>query len=202
MVKNSKLQRSEKQQLHPLLDFLNTDIDSLSEPDFLKLVWSYLKFIGQANRNFIDTQTKFQKLTEGLPERPDSNTLQQKKQLFMGLQTHLRSWVETIIKSMEKEEPGLCKELIKMNGRRTVAVDLNSDCFIDEFRPDKLQSTGEINLRNEKYIAEMVFVDMLRDYDLKPKRFGFCARNGCDKVFYQYTGLERKYCSNRCRKFR
>ena len=29
----------------------------------------------------------------------------------------------------------------------------------------------------------MVFVDMLRDYDLKPKRFGFCARDGCDNLY-------------------
>lgn len=198
MNKKSKSHSTQKQHLQPLLDFLNSDIDSLSESEFLALVLSYLKFIDPSNRNFIDTQTKFQKFTEGLPERPNSKTLLQKKQIFKGLQSYLRLKFETIIKSSEKGKPMLDKELIKMKGTRTVAIDLNSDRFIDEFLPETLQSTGDINLRSEKLLSKMVFVDMLRDHELKPKRFGFCAREECGNLFYQYTGLEKKYCSNRC----
>ena len=197
MVKISKLQRSEKEQLQPLLDFLNTDIDSLGEPEFLTLVWKYLKFVRQSNRNFIDTQTTFQKLTEGLLERTESDTLLGKKKILKGLQKHLRSIIETVIKSREIGESVLDEALIVMQGTRLVEIDIKSDRFVDEFMPKTLQPVDKIDLRKEKPIAETVFADMLRDYELKPKRFGFCAKEGCGNLLYQFD-MRQKYCSDRC----
>ena len=197
MVKISQTQRSEKEQLQPLLDFLNTDIDGIDEPAFLTLVWNYLKFIGQSNRNLIDTQTEFQKLTEGLLEREESNTQLERKKLLKGLQAHLRSMIEKVIDSVEKGEPGPDEALLKMIGTRTVSIDIESDRFVDGFMPKNLQDAGKIDLKKEKPIAETVFADMLRDYELKPKRFGFCAKEGCDNLLYQFD-LRQKYCSDRC----
>jgi hypothetical protein len=197
MGKKSKSQRIEKEQLQPLLDFLNTDFGRLDGPEFLTLVWNYLKFIRQSNRNFIDTRTEFQKLTEGLLERPESDTQLERKKLLKGLQSHLRSKVVTVIKSTERGETGLDKALLTMMGTRTVVIDIDSDRFVDEFIPKNIRDAGNIDLRKEKHIAEMVFADMLRDYDLKPKRFGFCAKEGCDNLLYQFD-LRQRYCSDRC----
>lgn len=197
MVNISKSQRSEREQLQPLLDFLNTDIDSLDEPEFLKLVWNYLKFIKQSNRQFIDTHIRFQKLTEGLLEREESNTLQESKKILKGLQKHLRSKIETMIKSMEKGETGLDKELIMLHGTRTVAIDIDSDRFVEEFIPKILTPADKIDLRKEKPIAETVFADMLRNYELKPKRFSFCVKEVCDNILYKFD-LRQEFCSDRC----
>ena len=197
MAKISKLQRSEKEQLEPLLDFLNTDIDSLGEPEFLTLVWKYLKFIKQSNRHFVDTHIRFQKLTEGLMDLPESNTLRESKNILKGLQKHLRSKIETMIKSTGKGEPGQEKELIMLQGTRTVAIDMDSDRFIEEFMPKILKPADKINLRTEKPIAETILADMLRDYEMKPKRFSFCVKEGCDNILYKFD-LRQEFCSDRC----
>jgi len=52
-------------------------------------------------------------------------------------------------------------------------------------------------ISKEKSIAEAVFADMLRDYEMQPKRFGFCAKEGCDNLLYQFD-LRQKYCSDQC----
>ena len=197
MAKISKFQRSEKEHLQPLMDFLNKDIESLDEPDFFTLVWNYLKFLEQSDRFLNDTQTKFQRFIEGLPERPGSNTLLERKKILKELQKHLRSIIERIIESNEIGESGQDKSLVTMAGTRTVAIDVNSNRFVDEFMPKIDKSADKIDLRNEKPTAETVFVDMLRDYELKPKRFGFCAKEGCGNLLYQFD-MRQKYCSDRC----
>ena len=197
MTKISKLQRSEKEQLQPLLDFLNTDIDILDERSFLTLVWDYLKFLEQSDRFLIDTQTKFQKFIEGLPERPGSNTLLERKKILKELQKLLRSIIKRIIKSQEIGESGLDKSLVTMAGTRTVAIDMDSDRFIEEFMPKIIQAADKINLRTEKSIAETILADMLRDYEMKPKRFSFCVKEGCDNILYKFD-LRQEFCSDRC----
>jgi len=84
-----------------------------------------------------------------------------------------------------------------LQGKRTVTIDTNSDRFVDEFIPKIIQPADKIDLREEKTIAETVFADMLRDYELKPKRFGFCAKEGCGNLLYQFD-MRQKYCSDRC----
>ena len=121
----------------------------------------------------------------------------ERKKLLKGLQAHLRSMIEKVIDSVEKGEPGPDEALLKMIGTRTVSIDIESDRFVDGFMPKNLQDAGKIDLKKEKPIAETVFADMLRDYELKPKRFGFCAKEGCDNLLYQFD-LRQKYCSDRC----
>jgi hypothetical protein len=197
MEKKLKLRGSEKEQLQPLLDFINTDIDSLDEPEFLTLVWNYLKFLEQSDRFLNETQSKFQKFIEGLPLRPGSNTLLERKKILNGLQKNLRSKIEKVINSTVVGKSGLDKKLIALKGTRNVTIDIDSDRFVDKFMPQISQSSDKIDLKNEKLTAETVFADMLRDYELKPKRFSFCAKEGCDNLLYQFD-LRQKYCSDRC----
>jgi ribosomal protein S27AE len=65
---------------------------------------------------------------------------------------------------------------------------------MNDFQLRKFKSGNEINAL--KKIMDLWLVEIIRDLDFSPRRFGQCPR--CGGFFYSPTAKERVYCSTRC----
>jgi len=66
--------------------------------------------------------------------------------------------------------------------------------FQEHFKLRKVKNGHEINAL--KKIMDLWLIEIIRDLDFTPRRFGQCLR--CDVFFYTPTEKEKIYCSKRC----
>lgn len=190
--------KTKKQILETFFDFVNADIKSLTEKDFIGLILSYSRFLthNKVRHDFLTFREKYDCYMDKLLEMSLPETLAERKEFFVELQSHIRSKLQTIIDSVDSDTPKVKVLLVEMKGKRNVYVDPIRDELIDGFFPQEFKSENGLDLNEEKVLADLVFFDFLQDYKLKPKRFGKCLR--CKNIFYRTTEKERKYCTKRC----
>lgn len=119
--------------------------------------------------------------------RPDG----QLTNIIGALQRHLRSRFGVIIenKQMLWEMP-----LWEISGSVSFALNPIKNRFHEHFQLRKVKRGNEINAL--KKIIDTWLVEIIRDLDFSPRRFGQCLR--CGGFFYSPTAKERIYCSTRC----
>ena len=200
-VEGNGLKSSEKigkSSLENLFEFVNKNIDSLPESEFIGLLHTYTRFVCQYESKypFLGFRKKHDEYTDGLLTPTPSQALSKRKVFFVKLQSHLRSRLLSII---DAEKPDALQEpqlFIEMAGTRKVLIYPNADSFLDGFWPKAVKPEGSPDLDSEKSLAELILSDMIQDFGLKPSHFRKCRR--CENLFYQRTEKDRTYCSIRC----
>jgi hypothetical protein len=125
------------------------------------------------------------------PDNRDWKVDGQLTNLIGTLQRRLRSRLGIIIenKQMLWEMP-----LWEISGSVTFTLDPRGRRFQERFQLRKVKCGNEINAL--KKIMDLWLVEIIRDLDFSPRRFGQCPR--CGGFFYSPTAKERIYCSTRC----
>ena len=111
--------------------------------------------------------------------------------LLEALQQRLRSRLGSVI-----ENKHMLAEMSLWEISGSVAFKLNpiKNRFQERFQIRKVKHGNEIN--GLKKIIDLWLVEIIRDLDFSPRRFGQCPR--CGGFFYNPTAKERIYCSTRC----
>lgn len=190
--------KTEKQILETFFDFVNADIKSLTEKDFIGLILSYSRFLthNKVRHDFLNFREKYDCYMDKLLEMSLPETLAERKEFFVELQSHIRSKLQTIIDAIDSDTLKINVLLVEMKGMRKVYIDPNREELIDGFWPQGFKLENRLDLNEEKALADLVFFDFFQDYKLKPKRFGKCLK--CKNIFYRMTEKQKKYCSKRC----
>jgi hypothetical protein len=190
--------KTEKTLLENFFNFVNADVESLTENDFIVPILSYSRFLthNKIKHDFLNFREKYDSYTDDLLEVSSPDVLSERKEFFVELQLHIKSRLQTIIDAIDPETPEVTAPLVMMQGRRRVSIDPNTEEFIDNFRPEGFKSEDGLDLNDEKALADLVFFDFVFDYNLKPNRFGKCLK--CGNFFYQTTAKKKEYCSKRC----
>ncbi len=195
MKSNNKI---EKQVLDNFFTFVNADIESLAESDFIGLILPYARFLSynKLKHDFFNFREKYNSYTDDLLEISSPEVLPARKGFFLELQLHIKSKLQGIIDALDPETPEVTDALVEMQGIRKVYIDPATDTFIDGFLPEGLKSDVGLDLNEEKALVDLIFFDFVFDYKLKPNRFGKCLR--CGNFFYQTTAKTKEYCTNKC----
>jgi hypothetical protein len=190
----------DKDWLENFLYFLEVDIKSLDESEFITMLAKYSKFVcyREFAYDFLDFRKKYDSYMDGLLEQADSGELSQGKAFFVEIQSHLRNRLAKIIEMTGSNTNGAQKDLFTMGGNRKLMIAPNGDRFIEGFWPAKIADSNELDLENEKKLADLALLDLIQQLRLNPKHFGVCSRRTCNNFYYQFTQKERKYCSNKC----
>ena len=198
MMKSNEI--IDKDWLGNFLYFLNIDVESLDESEFITMLAKYSKFIcyREATYDFLDFRKQYNNYMDGLMAQANSEKFSEGKSFFIKIQTHLHGRVESIIALTNSNIKGGQKELFTMEGTRKLMIAQNGDSFIEGFWPENLAISDELDLQKEKKLADLALLDLVQLSKLNPKHFGVCARRTCNNFYYQYTEKERKYCSNKC----
>ncbi len=85
-----------------------------------------------------------------------------------------------------------------MPGTRKFTIDGQKKAFVEAFYPRGSKAGTQLDLKQEKILADLVFVDMFQQEELIPSRFRQCDRWKCGKYFYQPTSKARRFCSAGC----
>jgi hypothetical protein len=111
--------------------------------------------------------------------------------LLSALQKHIRSRLDGIIenKQMLWEMP-----LWEVSGSVLLTLHPIKNRFYERFQLRKVKRGNEINAL--KKIMDLWLIEIIRDLDFSPQRFGQCPR--CGGFFYSPTERVRTYCSTRC----
>ena len=190
----------DKDVLDNFIEFVNADIQPMDKADFVRILIKYTEFLGQydANYPYLSLRGKYKRYTAGIMEDESREVLDQRKDFFKQLQSHLRSRLQTIINSVESVTAGEADTLIEMKGSRRVLIDPNNDKFLFGFWPDTVKSDGQLGIEEEKDLADLIFLDYIQTNEFMPSRFGKCGWEKCEGFYYQRTAKERIYCSTRC----
>jgi len=198
--------KTRQQSLETFFQFVNfqlpKDEEELRSPtkqsEFMGLIHLYTTFLCQHESKypFLKFGDKLEDYAGDLLKQPSAQAFLDKRDFFAELQSHLRSKLQTIIEMAESNVSAHGKPFIEMKGTLKLSVDLEADSFVEAFRPDRIKSKGGLNLATEKALADLVFLDMVRDAGLKPSRFGACER--CGNFFYRGRTMRQRYCSVRC----
>jgi hypothetical protein len=182
------------------MEFVNADIQPMDKADFVRILIKYTDFLGQYDDNypFLNLMEKNSRYTEGIMEAESRESLTQRKDFLIQLQTHIRSRLQSIINSVESGAAGEADTLIDMKGSRRILIDPNNDRFLYGFWPDKVRSDDQLDIDAEKDLADLIFSDYIQNNELLPSRFGKCAWKKCEGFYYQRTAKKRIYCSTRC----
>jgi hypothetical protein len=190
----------DKDWLENILYFLEVDIKSLDESEFITMLAKYSKFVcyRESAYDFLDFRKKYDSYMDGLLEQADSGELSKGKAFFTKIQSHLRNRLVKIIEMTGSNTNVAQKDLFTMGGTRKLMIAPNGDSFVEGFWPENLAISDELDLKNEKKLADLALLDLIQQLRLNPKHFGVCTRGVCNNFYYQYTQKERKYCSNKC----
>ncbi len=182
------------------LEFVNKDIPSLAESDFMALIHTYTRFLCQyeAKYPFIRFREKHELYAGDILERRSPEAWLERKPFFVDLQAHLASKLQAIIKAGASDYSETLEALIEIRGTRKVSLDTVTDSFVQALYPEGVQRGPKLDLDREKLLADLVFSDMVIELQLKPSRFRKCLRPRCGKFFYQPTGVKKKYCDKAC----
>ncbi|MBW2643923.1 MAG: CGNR zinc finger domain-containing protein [Deltaproteobacteria bacterium] len=192
--------KMDKKTLDDFMEFVNADIQPMDKADFVRILIKYINFLGQYDDNypFLNHMRKNSRYTEGIMEAESRESLTQRKDFLIKLQTHIRSRLQSIINSVESVTAGKADTLIDMKGSRRILIDPNKDRFLYGFWPDKVRSDDQLDIDAEKDLADLIFSDYIQNNELLPSRFGKCAWEKCEGFYYQRTAKKRIYCSTRC----
>lgn len=167
------------------------------QSEFVGLLHTYTTFLCQFGSRypFLNMSRKYDQYARDLLEEGSPEVYSGRMDFFQKLQKHLRSKLRLIPHgfSAGDDTPPVFTE---RPGKRKVHIDVENDRFVETFWPTGVDSHAELNLAQEKALAEVVFADMVREEALKPSRFKRCER--CGNFFYQRTAQEKKYCSSTC----
>jgi len=198
--------KTRQRSLESFFKFVNFQLpksdESLSTPtkqsEFMGLIHLYTTFLCQHESKypFLKFGDKLEDYAGDLLKQPSVEAFLEKRDFFAKLQSHLRSKLQTTIGMAESNESAQREPFIEMKGTLALSVDSEADSFVEAFRPDRIKSKGGLNLVTEKALADLVFLDMVRDGGLKPSRFGACKR--CNNFFYRARTMRQRYCSVRC----
>jgi hypothetical protein len=190
----------DKDWLKNFLYFLNIDINSLDESEFMTMLAKYSKFVcyRESTYDFLDFRGKYRSYMDRMMEQADSKSLSGGENFFTNIQSHLHNRVKKIIRSADSNINESQKDLFAMNGTRRLMISPNGRSFIEGFWPTNQVAPNELDLDNEKNLADLALLDLIQQLRLNPKHFGVCSRRTCNNLYYQYTQKERKYCSDKC----
>ena len=197
---SKSMAKIDKQVLDNFIEFVNTDIQPMDKADFVRILIKYTEFLGQYDPNYpyLNLRDKYKIYTYGVMEDESREILNHRKDFFIELQSHIRSRLQSIINSVESGTGGEKNILIEMKGSRRVIIDPNNDKFLFGFWPDTVRSDGQLDIKEEEELADLIFLDYIQTNEFMPSRFGKCAWEKCDGFYYQRTAKERIYCSTRC----
>ena len=192
--------KTDKKTLEDFIEFVNADIQPMDKADFVRILIKYTEFLAQyeVNYPFLNLLKKNRRYIEGIMEDEYRESLQQRKDLLIQLQTHIRSRFQAIINAVESGTANEADTLIEMKGSRRVLIDPNEDKFLYGFWPDKVRSDCQLDIGTEKDLADLIFSDYIQNNEFIPSRFGKCGWEKCNGFYYQRTAKERKFCSTRC----
>jgi hypothetical protein len=193
--------------LNGLIEFLNARFESMSESELVTTIYTYIQFIfhSESKYEFIDIQHKTELLYRDIvpPSKKVIQAAEERKKFFSEIQQHLRARVDTIIINRGTSHiTGLPKTPViePTKGSRQIVLAYDEDAgerFLKEiFVPDKMISSKELDLEAEKLIADLAFVDLFFDRDIRVDGFNTCET--CGKYFYEPTKRRRAYCSDAC----
>ena len=190
----------DKKTLDDFMEFVNADIQPMDKADFVRILIKYTEFLGQydANYPYLSLRSKYRQYTDGIMEDESDEVLNQRKDVFIRLQSHIRSRLQTIINAVESGAAGQAVTLIEMKGSRRVLIDPNNDKFLFGFWLGAVRSDGHLDIEKEKDLADLIFLDYIQTNEFMPSRFGKCGWEKCEGFYYQRTAKERIYCSTRC----
>jgi len=191
-------EKTEMDQLELFFKFVNEDINSLAESEFLGLSYTYASFLcWDPKYTLLNLRQRHEAYTGDLLDRRSTETLKERKAFFREIQTHLRSKLGAIIEAANSElqEP---QTIVEMTGKRRLSIDSGENSFLDTFWPEDLKVDVGLDPKNEKALGELIFMDMIQEAKLEPSRFRKCERGECEKFLYQRTKKKRKFCSVSC----
>lgn len=190
----------DKQALNNFIEFVNADIQPMDKADFVRILIKYTEFLGQydANYPYLNLRDKYKRYTGGIMEDESREVLNHRKDFFIQLQSHIRSRLQVIINAVESGAAGKAVTLIEMKGSRRVLIDPNYDRFLFGFWPGTVRSDGQLDIKEEKDLADLVFLDYIQTNEFMPSRFGKCGWEKCEGFYYQRTAKKRIFCSTRC----
>jgi len=190
----------DKKTLDDFMEFVNADIQPMDKADFVRILIKYTNFLGQYDVNypFLNLLGKNSRYIEGIMEAESRESLTQRKDFLVQLQTHIRMRFQAIINSVESVTAGEYVTLIDMQGSRRILIDSNTDRFLYGFWPDKVRSDNQLDIDAEKDLADLIFSDYIQNNELLPSRFGKCSWEKCEGFYYQRTAKKRIYCSTKC----
>ena len=172
--KNKAVIDQRRKQLDHMLEFANAD---LSQPESTPLQDRILDLLSDAT-------------TPG-PGRKRILDVWEHLDVLPDLQKHLRSHF-TMITSNSKmmyEMPFLV-----FSGSLELTLDRDGRRFYQRFRLLEVTEGDEAKIL--KQALNLALLQIIRDLDLRPKRFRKCLR--CESFFYQPTTRKKDYCSTRC----
>ncbi len=192
--------KTDKKTLEDFIEFVNADIQPMDKADFVRILIKYTEFLAQyeVNYPYLNLCDKYKIYIDGIMEAESREILNQRKDLLIQLQTHIRSRFQAIINAVESGTADESDTLIEMKGSRRVLIDPNEDKFLYGFWPDKVRSDCQIDIGTEKDLADLIFSDYIQNNEFIPSRFGKCGWEKCKGFYYQRTAKERKFCSTRC----
>ncbi|MBW2662906.1 MAG: hypothetical protein JRD93_13165 [Deltaproteobacteria bacterium] len=192
--------KTDKKTLEDFIEFVNADIQPMDKADFVRILIKYTEFLAQyeVNYPYLYLRDKYKIYIDGIMEAESREILNQRKDFFIQLQTHIRSRFQAIINAVESETADESDTLIEMKGSRRVLIDPNKDKFLYGFWPDKVRHDGQLDIKTEKNLADLIFLDYIQNNEFIPSRFGKCTWKKCEGFYYQRTAKKRIYCSTRC----
>ncbi len=172
--KSESIVEQRRKELELLLEYANADLTRTKSHRVRSLIADHVYQHPALHR---DNYTR----------KPDGAT----DSLIDALQQHLRSRLSSIIEHTEQ----LWKmPLWRVSGTIEFAVDAVSGRFKEHFQLRKVKPGNEI--RAYAKIIDLWLMEIIRDLDLSPQRFGQCPR--CEGFFYSPTIKQKIYCSTRC----
>jgi hypothetical protein len=166
------------------------------QSEFLALLHTYMSFLCQFGPRypFLNMSAKYDQYARDLLEKGSPEVYLDRMNFFRKLQEHLRSKTGIITDSLSGGDD--TPVFSERPGKRKVHIDIEHDLFVETFWPKGVDSYTELDLAQEKALAEVVFADMVREEALMPSRFKRCEK--CGNFFYQRTAQEKKFCSLTC----
>ena len=182
-----------KKIIDKLVKFLNLTPETMDEVDMIVEISGYLAFLthNADKYNLPNLTDKKEQYDAALKKSSWDNI----RVTLSGVHIHLIRLVNKIIKHADCESKTLL--IGSLPGNHKVFLDPINEKFSVEFEPYKrLYDTSSLDLKNEKELATLALVDLLRDYEIAPDQIGKCV--GCGKYFYKETRHRQMYCSQSC----
>ena len=187
-------EKTKAESLDSLFHFLNADVQSKRDSEFIGLILEYAKWLSvhASKYSVLDFGERYNLYSQDIL-CPSSQTVQsERKNLFVEIQSHLRSKLEMIISGTND----IGSALIEIKGTLKLSLGNEPKVFVEEFQLEGVNQDFGLDLGHEKLLADLVFSEMIREFDLKPDRFRKCKR--CKKIFYQPTEKKKEFCSTKC----
>lgn len=181
-----------KADLGALLNFLNSDIEAMSEKELQDTIFTLALDQGprKTGLGVLDVWQAIDRLGGNLSSSPER--FKEVKNFMLNLQAHLRSRFDAIMGANTASQK-IVTSLFEAKVVRRILIDPMSDLFEEEFVA--LESHGD-PLDKEKRYIDARLARLIFGLSLKPGGFKRCLR--CEKYFVQFSLREREFCSTRC----